>query len=65
MADLSVVELALASSAYDYTFTGLTPGVSYSIMIKSRSLVGDSDWSLPTFAYSGIEPTRPDLITFV
>ena len=71
---LSITDLAdpnneilytLPSSAFDYTFTGLTPGHHYTMKIKARNLVGDSDWSLPMFAYSGIEPTRPDLITFV
>ena len=58
------VEFILSSAAYDYTFTGLTPGYQYSIMIKARNLVGDSVYSLPTTAFAGIEPTRPNLITF-
>lgn len=60
----SEVQYTLSSSAFDYTFTGLSSGHQYSIKIKARNLVGDSDWSLPTYAYAGIEPTRPDLITF-
>jgi hypothetical protein len=71
---LSITDLAdptneilytLPSSAYDYTFNSLAPGHHYTMKIKARNLVGDSDWSLPMFAYAGIEPTRPDLITFV
>jgi len=65
LADSSEIIYTLPSSAFDYTFTGLTPGHHYTMKIKARNLVGDSDWSQPMFAYSGIEPTRPDLITFV
>lgn len=60
-----MTEYTLSSSATDYTFTGLTPGYQYSIKIKARNLVGDSDWTLPILPFAGIEPTRPNLITYV
>lgn len=56
--------VTLSSSAYDYTFTGLTPGYQYSIRIKATNLIGDSDYTDTITVYAGIEPTRPGLFTF-
>lgn len=61
----SETQVVLSSSAYDYTFTGLTPGYQYLIKIKSHNLVGESEWTDTISAYAGIEPVRPGLITYV
>jgi len=65
LADSKTTEFVLPQSSFSYIFTGLTSGVHYTMKIKSKNLVGESDWSLPMFAYAGVEPTRPDIITFV
>ena len=56
--------VTLSSSAYEYTFTGLSPGYEYSIRIYATNLIGNSDYTSSIIAYSGIEPTRPGLFTF-
>jgi hypothetical protein len=48
------IEYVISSAAFDYTFTGLTSGYQYSIMIKARSLVGDSEFTDPILVYAGV-----------
>ena len=50
--------------ATSYKFDNLDPATDYSVRIKVENLVGESDWSDSVNATTGIEPTRPGLLTF-
>lgn len=43
----------------------LNPATDYAVRIKVRNIIGESDWSDYVIARTGIEPTRPGLLTFV
>ena len=42
----------------------MDPATDYSCRVKVNNLVGESDWSDYTTARTGIEPTRPGILTF-
>jgi hypothetical protein len=62
----------LSVQASSYTFsrfdplsdTKLVPATDYAVRIKVRNIIGESDWTEPVVARTGIEPTRPGLFTF-
>ena len=39
--------VAVQSTASKYTFTGLTPGVTYKLTVNAVSTAGPSNWSSP------------------
>jgi Fibronectin type III domain len=55
----------LTAQATTYKFGGLKPSTDYRVSIKVTNLVGESDSSDSVPATTGIEPSRPGLLTFV
>jgi hypothetical protein len=55
----------LTVQASSYKFDGLLPATDYQVRMKVQNLVGESEWTEPVEARTGIEPTRPGLFTFV
>lgn len=58
------VEVVLSVQALSYKFDNLEPATDYALRIKVNNLVGESDWTDAVHATTGIEPTRPGLLTF-
>ena len=50
--------------AKSFTFSGLDSATEYAVRIKVNNLVDESDWSDYSFATTGIEPSRPGLLSF-
>jgi hypothetical protein len=51
--------------ASTFKFESLLPANDYKVRIKVKNLVGESDYTDYVQARTGIEPTRPGLLTFV
>ena len=51
--------------ATSFKFINLKAAYDYEARIKVKNLIGDSLWSDYVPATTGIEPTRPGLLTFV
>ncbi len=58
-------EFVVTMQATSYKFVGLKSAYNYEVRIKVTNLIGDSVWSDYVPAITGIEPTRPGLLTFV
>lgn len=50
--------------AKSFTFSGLDSATEYAVRIKVNNLVDESDWSDYSFATTGIDPSRPGLLSF-
>ena len=50
--------------AKSFTFSGLDSATEYAVRIKVNNLVDESDWSDYSYATTGIEPSRPGLLSF-
>jgi len=58
------VSVSITVQASDYKFEDLVPATDYECRIKVNNLVGESDWSDWVPATTGIEPTRPGILSF-
>jgi hypothetical protein len=58
------VEHIVSIQASTFKFSALTPATEYAVRIKVNNLVGESDWSELVLATTGIEPSRPGLLSF-
>jgi hypothetical protein len=50
--------------ANSYTFSGLNSATTYAVRIRVNNLVDVSDWSDYSYATTGIDPSRPGLLSF-
>ena len=50
--------------AKSFTFTGLDSATEYAVRIKVNNLVDESEWSDYSYATTGVEPSRPGLLSF-
>jgi hypothetical protein len=63
--DSTITLFTVTVQASSYKFNNLDSAQDFTVRIKVSNLVGDSAWSDYIPATTGIEPTRPGLITFV
>jgi hypothetical protein len=54
----------ISVQASSFKFDSLNPATSYSVKIKVNNLVGESEWSDLVVATTGIESSRPGIISF-
>jgi len=57
-------KFVVSMQATSYKFINLKSAYDYKVRIKVKNLIGDSVWSDYVPATTGIEPTRPGLLTF-
>jgi len=50
--------------ASSFTFSGLDSATEYAVRIKVNNLVDESDWSDYSYATTGVEPSRPGVLSF-
>jgi hypothetical protein len=60
----AIVEHIISIQASTFKFSALTPATEYAVRIKVNNLVGESDWSDSVLTTTGIEPSRPGLLSF-
>jgi len=63
----NTVQLSLyqvSVQATSYTFSDLDSATTYAVRIRVNNLVDVSDWSDYSYATTGVEPSRPGLLSF-
>lgn len=57
-------EQVLSVQANSFKFDNLEPATLYSVRMKVSNLVGESVWTEAIEATTGIEPSRPSILSF-
>lgn len=57
-------EQVLSVQANSFKFDNLEPATLYSVRMKVSNLVGESVWTEAIEAITGIEPSRPSILSF-